>query len=170
MVPCDPTGYLRKGLFCTQRYDDCAMYGRPLEYQLNVCVNNPLVDTSDNIVSVLFGSNSKQMKMEHYLGSASWRDFYEVRLKVDIDICEAARELGYDSVIDIDARQWRAITRGWLPRNADLNVLYPATCTNVADQIEVKPIYNEWTSALAESLELEIALIEKLHVEKLQKH
>jgi hypothetical protein len=163
--PDEPNGYLKRGMFLAQTYRGCEFYGRPLIMPIKVYVKRPLIANLDDIIIYLFGKRSKQMNNYKYIWIKGNLCSNDLRFEIDNDIGQQARAWGFDSIIDTSPRQLDIIRNGRLPKDVDLNVLYPATCTDVAGQILGTEKYQRWSPVLIQSFKLEKSIASRIYAQ-----
>lgn len=85
-------------------------------------LSNPLINSEENIIKALFGSDASQMKAYKSLLSSTAKDIIKVRLQLDADIYEAAQKKDYDAIAIVTEKGFEKIQEGKLPKSVELNV------------------------------------------------
>lgn len=120
--PVDKSAYKKRGIFLASSFKECEFYGRPLSIAIKVQVANPLINTEKNIVEILFGISSKQMKVYKSLVSDTAKNSLDIRFRLDADIFKTAKKKGFDSIVMVTENGLEKIKEGKLPRSIELNI------------------------------------------------
>ena len=120
--PVDKLAYKKRGIFLASSFKECEFYGRPLDEPIKVQVSNPLIGVEKNIIKILYGIGSDQMKAHNSLINDTAKDTLNVRFHLDADIFTAAKKKGFDSIAIVTENGLEKIKEGKLPRSVELNV------------------------------------------------
>ncbi|OGP64101.1 MAG: hypothetical protein A3K22_02290 [Deltaproteobacteria bacterium RBG_16_42_7] len=121
--PADKKAYRKRGIFLASSYKECEFYGRPLNKPIKVSVSNPLVDTEENVIRLLFGDDSPQMSAHMALKAGGAREPLKVRFKLDKDLFSAAKGNNYDAIAIVTEKGLEKVRNCRLPKSVELNVL-----------------------------------------------
>src|SRR4030042_5506507 len=121
--PANKKAYNKRGIFLASSYKECEFYGRPLDEPIKVNVSNPLVDTEENIIRLLFGNNSPQMVAYMVLINGNAKEPLKVRFKLDKDLFKAAKNKNYDAIAVVSEKRLENIKNRKLSKSIELNIL-----------------------------------------------
>jgi hypothetical protein len=121
--PADKKAYKKRGIFLASSYKECEFYGRPLDEPIKVNVSNPLVDTEENIIRLLFGNNSPQMVAYMALINGNAKEPLKVRFKLDKDLFKAAKNKNYDAIAVVSEKRLENTKNRKLSKSIELNIL-----------------------------------------------
>lgn len=118
----DKCAYKKRGAFLASSYKECEFYGRPYDNPIEVHLSNPLIDTEENIIKRLFGSDSPQMDTYRALLDIFSETTLKTRFRLDAEIYRAAKKMGYDAIAIVTAAGMKKVEEKQLPRSIELNV------------------------------------------------
>ena len=121
--PADKKTYKKRGIFLASSYKECEFYGRPLDEPIKVNVSNPLVDTEENLIRLLFGNNSSQMVAYNALINGNAKEPLKVRFKLDKDLFKTAKNKNYDAIAVVSEKRLENIKNRKLSKSIELNIL-----------------------------------------------
>lgn len=121
-LPTDRNAYKKRGIFLASSYKECSFYGRPLNEPIKVRLSNSLINTEENIIEILFGEDSAQMKAYKSLVSYTAKDILKTRFKLDAAIYKTAKKKGYDSIAIVTTEGFKGLKDGKMPQSVELNI------------------------------------------------
>lgn len=120
--PIDKLAYTKRGVFLASSYKECEFYGCPIDEPIKVNVTNPVIDTEENIIKMLFGRDSLQMKSYKALVTDTGANNLKLRFALDEDMYKEAKKNGYDAIAIVTEEGLEKVKAGKLSKSVELNV------------------------------------------------
>ena len=118
--PQDNSAYKKRGKFLASTYNQASFYGRPNSEPEKVSVQKPLwSDSEEDILKMLFPDNYTE-KLEVVVNAG--KDYYNQRIKLDAQMYQRAKELGYDAIVLLGSTGLKELGSNRKPRSIELNL------------------------------------------------
>jgi len=120
VTPKDSTAYKKRGKFFASTYKQAEFYGRPNDIPEKVKISNPICGISElNILKILFPTDYKQLCTSVMKDNNDW---YKRRIKLDSQIYQKARGLGYDAIVLLGSNANKYLMKNIRPHSIELNL------------------------------------------------